>query len=206
MFRDHDQASRAIALLLASGGLSALWSDAGPAPAVLLRYQDDLSLPAEKRTLLLAALCLWTPAAAGITLGDVVRDLDLASSTALCSLIVAYKGGADAVDDWIVAAARTTRRAADGDDRRVVPALAEGPTPEGPLHDDWPTLDVLSVRYINRVLDRVKNNKTRAADMLGVDRRTVGRLVAAARRGVVPLMQTQKRRLLRPMGGRGRGG
>jgi predicted DNA-binding protein (UPF0251 family) len=46
---------------------------------------------------------------------------------------------------------------------------------------DWPTLDVLRLRYIARVLERAGGNKTRAADMLGIDRRTLNRILARER-------------------------
>jgi DNA-binding protein Fis len=67
------------------------------------------------------------------------------------------------------------------------------------LTDDWPSLDVLRLRYIAQVLDRSSGNKTRAADVLGIDRRTLNRILARERakqaaaaryravRGVVPL-------------------
>jgi Fis family transcriptional regulator, factor for inversion stimulation protein len=205
MFRDHDQASRAIRLLLAASGLSGLWSDSGPAPAILLRYEADLPLPPGKRALLLAAWSLWSPAAAGITLGEVVRDLDPASCAALCSLILAYKGGAGAVDAWIEAAATPSPE----DHAREPPAAPalDAPAQEEPPRDDWhdwPTLDALSLRYVGRVLERVKDNRTRAAEVLGVDRRTVSRLVAAAREGQPTAMKTQQRRGSRS-GGRRKG-
>jgi hypothetical protein len=46
---------------------------------------------------------------------------------------------------------------------------------------DWPTLDVLRLRYIARVLERAGGNKTRAAEMLGIDRRTLNRILARER-------------------------
>jgi hypothetical protein len=49
------------------------------------------------------------------------------------------------------------------------------------LTDDWPTLEVLSLRYIASVLDRSAGNKTRAADKLGIDRRTLNRILARQR-------------------------
>jgi hypothetical protein len=49
------------------------------------------------------------------------------------------------------------------------------------LTHDWPTLDVLRLRYIARVLERNGGNKTRAADMLGIDRRTLNRILARER-------------------------
>jgi DNA-binding NtrC family response regulator len=49
------------------------------------------------------------------------------------------------------------------------------------LADDWPTLDVLRLRYIAQVLERSGGNKTRAADVLGIDRRTLNRILARER-------------------------
>jgi two-component system response regulator AtoC len=51
----------------------------------------------------------------------------------------------------------------------------------GSLADDWPTLSVLERRYIDRVLSRTGGNKTRAADVLGIDRRTLNRMFARER-------------------------
>jgi DNA-binding NtrC family response regulator len=49
------------------------------------------------------------------------------------------------------------------------------------LNNDWPTLDVLRLRYIAQVLERNTGNKTRAAEMLGIDRRTLNRILARER-------------------------
>jgi hypothetical protein len=49
------------------------------------------------------------------------------------------------------------------------------------LTNDWPTLDVLRLRYIAKVLQRAAGNKTRAADILGIDRRTLNRILARER-------------------------
>jgi len=51
----------------------------------------------------------------------------------------------------------------------------------GTLADDWPTLSVLERRYIDRVLSRTGGNKTRAAETLGIDRRTLNRMFARER-------------------------
>jgi DNA-binding NtrC family response regulator len=51
----------------------------------------------------------------------------------------------------------------------------------GSLAEDWPTLGVLERRYIDRVLSRTGGNKTRAAEVLGIDRRTLNRMFARER-------------------------
>ena len=51
----------------------------------------------------------------------------------------------------------------------------------GSLADDWPTLQVVERRYIDRVLSRTGGNKTRAAEVLGIDRRTLNRMFARER-------------------------
>ena len=45
-----------------------------------------------------------------------------------------------------------------------------------PIDSDWPTLEVLQRRYIERVLAQSGQNKTAAAAILGIDRRTIQRL------------------------------
>lgn len=57
----------------------------------------------------------------------------------------------------------------------------DGGTAMGSLADDWPTLAVLERRYIDRVLSRTGGNKTRAAEVLGIDRRTLNRMFARER-------------------------
>ena len=47
--------------------------------------------------------------------------------------------------------------------------------------EDWPTLDVLRLRYIHRAIEHTNNNKTRAAELLGIDRRTLNRILARER-------------------------
>jgi DNA-binding NtrC family response regulator len=56
-----------------------------------------------------------------------------------------------------------------------------GETSMGSLADDWPTIAVLERRYIDRVLSRTGGNKTRAAEVLGIDRRTLNRMFARER-------------------------
>lgn len=47
--------------------------------------------------------------------------------------------------------------------------------------EDWPTLAVLERRYIDLVLAKTGGNKTRAAKVLGIDRRTLNRMFARER-------------------------
>ena len=54
--------------------------------------------------------------------------------------------------------------------------LAEAPAPD-PLLADRPTLDELNRRYAERVLRDQGGNKTRAAEALGIDRKTLARLL-----------------------------
>jgi two-component system response regulator AtoC len=51
----------------------------------------------------------------------------------------------------------------------------------GSIAEDWPTLAVLERRYIDRVLSRTGGNKTHAAEVLGIDRRTLNRMFARER-------------------------
>jgi DNA-binding NtrC family response regulator len=57
--------------------------------------------------------------------------------------------------------------------RRAVPPVQSGPVD---LFVDLPTLDELERRYMIHVLETVGGNRTRAAEVLGVDRRTLYRM------------------------------
>ena len=61
-----------------------------------------------------------------------------------------------------------------------LPALTReaGPVNLSAIHDDWPTLEELQRRYIERVLEHTGHNKTSAASILGIDRRTIQRLAS----------------------------
>jgi DNA-binding NtrC family response regulator len=45
------------------------------------------------------------------------------------------------------------------------------------IEDGWPTLEELGRRYVRRAFERAGGNKTRTAELLGIDRRTVGRIL-----------------------------
>ena len=59
-----------------------------------------------------------------------------------------------------------------------LPPLMGGATPsvEDRLFADLPTLDEVERRYLLHVLDAVKGHRTRAAEVMGIDRRTLYRM------------------------------
>jgi DNA-binding NtrC family response regulator len=63
-----------------------------------------------------------------------------------------------------------------------------------PIHADWPSLDVLSVRYIEHVLAHVGGNKTHAARILGIDPRTMRRISLKLKSGRTPSINTGHRK------------
>jgi DNA-binding NtrC family response regulator len=52
---------------------------------------------------------------------------------------------------------------------------------ESRMFEGLPTLDELERRYLLHVLDAVSGNRTRAAEALGIDRRTLYRMAGALR-------------------------
>lgn len=48
----------------------------------------------------------------------------------------------------------------------------------------WPSLESLRLQYIHRAIEHVGGNKTHAATLLGIDRRTLNRILARERRRV----------------------
>jgi DNA-binding NtrC family response regulator len=46
---------------------------------------------------------------------------------------------------------------------------------------EWPSLEALRLLYIHRAIEHMNNNKTRAAELLGIDRRTLNRILARER-------------------------
>ncbi len=59
-----------------------------------------------------------------------------------------------------------------------LPPLVAEEASASSLDEDWPTLSELQRRYVERVLSRTEGNKTAAATILGIDRRTLQRLFA----------------------------
>jgi DNA-binding NtrC family response regulator len=81
-----------------------------------------------------------------------------------------------------VPAAPVSETKALGDAAPVSGTVAVSAGTDGPALDaDWPSLAVLSRRYIDRALGHTRGNKTRAADLLGIDRRTLNRILARER-------------------------
>lgn len=197
MFRDDAQAARAIRALLGTLGLEDLWHQRGPSQsAVALRRDAGRSLSPAQGVLLDAAWALWdrsTPPP--VHLDQVIRVLDRRTCEALFSLLIAYLDGPDAVETWVSGAA--LRRAPEGPlaiagDVSAARTSSCGTAWVEDLGQDWPTLDVLSMRYIRAVIERQQGNQARAADVLGVDRRTLSRVLAKVRSGRVPAMQTRR--------------
>ena len=60
------------------------------------------------------------------------------------------------------------------------------PAPEKRMFDDLPTLEEIERRYLLHVLEQVGNNRTRAAEVMGIDRRTLYRM---AERFGIPLAE-----------------
>jgi DNA-binding NtrC family response regulator len=67
-----------------------------------------------------------------------------------------------------------------GNLQQAVGSRRDDPPSTNPA-EDWPTLAVLERRYIDLVLARTGGNKTRAAKVLGIDRRTLNRMFARER-------------------------
>jgi hypothetical protein len=82
-----------------------MWMASGPTPQALAFVRaGGGSLAGDERILLLAAFALWN-GQGGIPLVEVVEQLDRRPAERLCSLVVAIKRGAKAIDEWIGAAA-----------------------------------------------------------------------------------------------------
>jgi DNA-binding NtrC family response regulator len=54
---------------------------------------------------------------------------------------------------------------------------AAGRSPLSALYDDLPSLDELERRYLLYILEATNDNRTRAAEILRIDRRTLYRMI-----------------------------
>jgi hypothetical protein len=101
MFRNDEQSARACRALLATVGLERFWTAGGPsARAVELLEADGGPLSSGERVVLLAAFAFWN-GGGSLRLAEVIHVLDLGPSEAICSLLLAVKQGASAVEDWL---------------------------------------------------------------------------------------------------------
>lgn len=101
MFRNDEQSARACRALLAKVRLHSLWTNGGPTPrAVELLEADGGPLSSGERVVLLAAFAFWNGGGA-LRLAEIIEALDVGPSEAICSLVVAVKYGAAAVEDWL---------------------------------------------------------------------------------------------------------
>ena len=101
MFRDDEQSARACRALMATARLEGLWTNEGPTlRAAELLDAGGGPLSSGERIVLLASFAFWN-GRGGLRLADVIEFLDGSPSEAICSLVIAVKRGATAVDDWI---------------------------------------------------------------------------------------------------------
>lgn len=77
---------------------------------------------------------------------------------------------------------------------RLAPHTPASSEPQiDPIAQDWPTLDELGRRYTQRVLVHTQGNKTKAAEVLQIDRRTLNRRLARDRRRAAMMLATKVR-------------
>ena len=101
MFRNDEQSARACRALLATARLGRFWTAGGPsARAVELFNADGGPLSSGERIVLLAAFAFWN-GGGSLRLAELIDVLDLGPSEAICSLLLAVKQGASAVEDWL---------------------------------------------------------------------------------------------------------
>jgi DNA-binding NtrC family response regulator len=103
-----------------------------------------------------------------------VRELDNAVARAL-----ALNPGGTILPEDLPEAVRERWQHRRGSPAKAPSAVSPAATPAAtdPLVGDHPTLDELSRRYAERVLRDSGGNKTRAAEALGIDRKTLSRLL-----------------------------
>ncbi|MBZ5538764.1 MAG: sigma-54 dependent transcriptional regulator [Acidobacteriia bacterium] len=96
--------------------------------------------------------------------------------TVLCSYH--WPGNIRELENTIEAASALTRTSVITA-KELPPRVSESPVPSGPeaLFADLPSLDELERRYLIRALEAAGNNKSRAAEMMGINRKTLTRMV-----------------------------
>lgn len=102
---------------------------------------------------------------------------DLAPETIERLRSYAWPGNVRELENALARAVAVSQRAVLLPDD-LPPEIAHGACvdPVAGIEADWPTMDVLQSRYIDKVMARVQGNKSAAARILGVDRRTIQRL------------------------------
>lgn len=101
MFRDEQQTSRALRVLLTPMRLGHLWTDEGPTDgAVELLSQDGGAFSSGERTMILVAWAIWSGHAPTLRF-DALLGLDNTNTEALCSLLVVMTHDEAAIEAWI---------------------------------------------------------------------------------------------------------
>jgi hypothetical protein len=101
LFRDDEQASAAIRVVLASAGIAYLWDEGGPTQeAKRLRIERTATLSPAEHVLLLTGFDLWAREGR-VTLVDLLERVEGESLQALLSLSAAVSAGLLAVDQWL---------------------------------------------------------------------------------------------------------
>ena len=109
-----------------------------------------------------------------VELGHAVPELTEATLAALRAR--SWPGNVRELENALARAVAMCRRDVILPSDLPAPATITPIDPAGAIDADWPTLDVLERRYIEKVLTRVDHNKTAAAQVLGIDRRTLQRM------------------------------
>lgn len=155
---------------------------AEPPPAVLGRHAVTVSVPAltARREDLPALIDHFVAHYASVLGRPTPR---LSPDARQCLTAHAWPGNVGELSRAIEHA--TTHLRGDAVVRGDLPVGVGAPAPlqvvAGPASGDWPTLAAVERRYIDQVLHHTRGNKTRAAEVLGIDRRTLSRLFARER-------------------------
>lgn len=104
------------------------------------------------------------------------RQIDLSSAALDVLLAYDWPGNVRQLENTIERIVLFSQGSVVGPDD--LPILLHGTRRDIPagLFEDLPTLDEVERRYIEHVLHAVRRNRTRAADVLGIDRRTLYRM------------------------------